>query len=270
LSASPATPQPTLDGVHTVRTPEYVEFNFVLAGVYSRFLAWVVDTLVVIATYTVIVLLLTVGGVFAPGFFSAIGFVVWFLLDWGYGIAFEAFWSGQTLGKRMLSLRVIQESGVRIGFYHAVLRNLARPVDRLPLIYLVGGVTALFTRSRQRLGDLLAGTVVVRERRLTVPADLSRPQGEVGLLSDSLFQAKVKRLSPEERELIFSAALRREELGMEARLSLFAQLAKRLEEEVDLVKPAHLSDEKLVLLVAAALASGEKRHDGKRHDGKRQ
>ena len=270
MSAPPDMAQRTLDGVHTVLTPEYVEFNFVLAGLYNRFLAWLVDTAIVFAVYTVFVRLLLLAQLFSSGVFSALGFIIWFLADWGYAIVLEGFWSGQTVGKRMFSLRVIQESGVRIGFYHAVLRNLARPVDRLPLIYLVGGVSALFTRSRQRLGDLLAGTVVVRERRLTVPADLGRPQGEVGLLQDSLFQAKVKRLSPEERELIFSAALRREELGMEARLSLFAQVAKRLEEEVDLVKPAHLSDEKLVLLVAAALASGEKRHDGKRQDGKRQ
>lgn len=256
--SAPAHAQQSLDGVHTVLTPEYVEFNFVLAGLYSRFLAWLVDSIVVFAGALAVILGLSVVGKLLPGVFSAISFVVWFLFDWGYGIALETAWSGQTVGKRLMHLRVIQESGVRIGFYHAALRNLVRPVDRLPFLYLVGGAAALLTRSQQRLGDLLAGTVVVRERRLTVPADITRPAGEASLLQDALFLSKVKRLSPEERELIFSAALRREELGMEARLSLFASIARRLDEEVDLVKPAHLSDEKLVLLVAAALASGER------------
>lgn len=256
MSPRPA-PTRSLDGVHTVLTPEYVEFNFVLAGLYSRFLAWLVDTVIVVFGAIAVLSALQGIGAVSQGFLSAFAAVIWFLLDWGYGIALEAAWSGQTVGKRLLSLRVIQESGVRIGFYHAVLRNLVRPLDRLPAMYLVGGLAALGSRSRQRLGDLLAGTLVVRERRLTVPADITRPAGETALLQDALFLSRVKRLSPEERELVFSAALRREELGMEARLSLFAALAKRLEEEVDLAKPAHLSDEKLVLLVAAALARSE-------------
>jgi len=239
-----------------VVTPEYVEFHFVLAGLYSRFLAWLLDSvLVVFGTIAVLSALQGLATV-SEGFFSALAAIVWFLLDWGYSITLEAAWSGQTVGKRLLSLRVIQESGVRIGFYHAVLRNLVRPLDRLPLMYLVGGGAALASRGQQRLGDLLAGTIVVRERRLTVPSDVSRRAGETALLQDALFLSRVKRLSPEERELVFSAALRREELGIEARLSLFAALAKRLEDEVDLVKPPHLSDEKWVLVVAAALAQG--------------
>jgi uncharacterized RDD family membrane protein YckC len=244
----------TLDGIHTVLTPEYVEFNFVIAGLYSRFLAWLVDALIVslftIATLTVLSFALAV----FPGFLSALSFILYFLLDWGYAITLEVAWSGQTVGKRLLGLRVIQDSGVRVGFYQAALRNLARPLDRLPVLYLVGGICALLSHSHQRLGDLLAGTLVIRERRLKIPSSIARPPTEAQLLQDLLFLSRVRRISAEERELIFSAAMRREELGMEARLALFAALARRLEEELNLDKPAHLSDEKLVLLVAAALA----------------
>lgn len=241
-----------LDGSHTVLTPEYVEFRFTLAGIYSRFLAWLLDAAIVLTgTSAVLIGLNLVMAVF-PGFASAMSIVIYFLVDWGYAIALETAWSGQTVGKRVMHLRVIQESGVRIGFYHAALRNLARPVDRLPILYLVGGLTALVSRSHQRLGDMLAGTIVVRERRLKVPSALGTT-GQEELLADPLFVSRVKKLSTEEREVILSAALRREELGLEARLQLFAALSARLQEALAMDKPAHLSDEKWTLLVAAAL-----------------
>lgn len=293
-----------LDGAHSVLTPEYVEFDFVLAGMLSRFLAWFVDTLVTIALSVAVVLLpffalyvgaavLVLGGVLfatrkygaqaesasltlpiaimalgatlllggiamhviSPAIGFALVFILYFLVDWGYAIFLEGLWSGQTVGKKIFGLRVIQESGVRVGWVQAFLRNFARPVDRLPLFYLVGGVAALFTESQQRLGDLLAGTVVVRERRLKIPASLSRPDGDTALLGDPDFRARVAKVSAEEETVLFSAAMRREELGMEARLNLFSTLSQRLQDDVGFFKPPHLSDEKLVLLVTASLAA---------------
>ena len=241
-----------LDGTHTVLTPEYVEFRFTLAGLYSRFLAWLIDAGIVLVLTSFVLTVLSLVMMAFPGFASALGIVVYFLADWGYAITLETVWSGRTVGKRVMSLRVIQESGVRIGFYHAALRNLARPVDRLPMFYLVGGVAALVSGSQQRLGDMLAGTLVVRERRLRVPSALEA-SGDEGLLADPLFVARVKRLSTEEREVVLTAALRREELRMEARLRLFSALAARLQDALAMEKPAHLSDEKWALLVAAAL-----------------
>nr|WP_255671664.1 RDD family protein [Corallococcus sp. AS-1-6] len=256
-----------LDGTHTVLTPEYVEFRFTLAGVYSRFLAWLMDALIVGFATTGVLLVFQVAMAAFPGFASALGIVVYFLVDWGYGITLETVWAGQTVGKRVMSLRVIQESGVRIGFYHAALRNLARVVDRLPLLYLVGGSVALVSRSHQRLGDLLAGTIVVRERRLKVPSALET-RGEEGLLADPLFVSRVKRLSTEERELVLSAALRREELRLEARLTLFSALGARLQDSLA-IKPAHLSDEKWTLLVAAALLPAPATRPGRPTSGPR-
>ncbi|MBJ6763130.1 RDD family protein [Myxococcaceae bacterium JPH2] len=252
-----------LDGTHTVLTPEYVEFRFTLAGVYSRLLAWLLDALLVLVGTAVVLIGLQFAMVVFPGFASALAIVVYFLIDWGYAIALESAWSGQTVGKRIMGLRVIQESGVRIGFYHAALRNLARPVDRLPLFYLVGGVAAMASRSNQRLGDLLAGTIVVRERRLKVPSALGTT-GDEGLLADPLFVSRVKRLTTEERELVLSAAVRREELGIEARLRLFSALGARLQDALAMEKPAHLSDEKWTLLVATALLPRPARNSGAR------
>jgi uncharacterized RDD family membrane protein YckC len=248
-----------LDGTHTVLTPEYVEFNFVLAGLMSRFLAWLLDSCISIGVAAVLVMVLSVAEVFVQGFGSAVAFVVWFLIDWGYMIAFETLWSGQTIGKRVMGLRVIQETGVRVSAHQSLLRNLVRPVDRLPLFYLVGGVAALFSDSQQRLGDMIAGTIVVRERRLKIPSALERPEGDTSLLDDADFRARVGKLSAEEEAVCLSAALRREELGMEARLALFAALGERLEHELGFKRPEHLSSEKLVLLVVAALAAKKAR-----------
>jgi uncharacterized RDD family membrane protein YckC len=252
-----------LDGTHTVLTPEYVEFNFVLAGLMSRFLALLIDT--VVSFVLTIVIFLALGiltalaglglGTTATELGMAAQFVVWFVVDWGYMVLLESVWSGQTIGKRVMGLRVIQDTGVRVGPLQALLRNLVRPVDKLPVFYLIGGVAALLSGTQQRLGDLLAGTIVVRERRLKIPAQLERPDGDTTLLNDQDFRARVAKLSAEEESLLFSAAIRREELGMEARLNLFATLARRLEDDLGFSKPAHLSDEKLVLLVSAALAA---------------
>ena len=204
-------------------------------------------------------LLLALGGlamnVISPAIGVALVFILYFLVDWGYAIFLEGLWSGQTVGKRLFGLRVIQESGVRVSWLQALLRNLARPVDRLPMFYFVGGAAALFTQSQQRLGDLLAGTVVVRERRLKIPASLSRPEGDTALLGDPDFRARVAKLSAEEETVLFAAAMRREELGMEARLHLFSTLSQRLQDDLGFFKPPHLSDEKLVLLVTASLAA---------------
>lgn len=245
----------TLDGTHAVLTPEYVEFDFVLAGLYSRFVAWLLDGVLVLVASSIILTAISMVMFAFPGFASALGFVVYFLVDWGYAITLETWWSGQTVGKKVMGLRVIQESGVRIGFYQAALRNLARPFDRFPVLYLVGGTVALFSKSHQRLGDLIAGTIVVRERKLKIPSSVSQPEGEKTLLSDPLFVSRALKLPTDDQEVIFNAAIRREELGMDARLNLFAALSRRLQDEYDFYRPSHLSDEKLVLLVAAAIAA---------------
>jgi len=244
-----------LEGTHTVVTPEYVAFDFALGGLSSRLLAWLLDSAVVMLLSGAIAGGLQAWGAIAGGFGTALFFILYFLLNWGYGIALETAWSGQTLGKRLLGLRVIQESGVRITFYQAALRNLLRMVDQpLPAFYVVGGVSALCSDLQQRLGDMVAGTLVVRERRWRIPAALARAEGEGQFLADPLFRSRVARLSPAEQELLLAAAWRREELGLEPRLKLFAAISQRLQEDLDVYKPDHLSDEKLVLLVATAAA----------------
>ena len=103
----------------------------------------------------------------APGFANAFFVVIYFLVDWGYGIFLETVWSGQTVGKRVMSLRVIQESGVRIGFYHAALRNLRPPggsaADAVP-----GGRGR---RARLGLAPAAGGHARGHHRRARAPAE---------------------------------------------------------------------------------------------------
>jgi uncharacterized RDD family membrane protein YckC len=157
----------------SIETPEQVALEFPLAGVGSRFLAVAIDTLLQ-AAIGLLVLLAAIGVFTALGaggiWIAAFAIVAGFLIFYGYFAAFEAFWHGQTPGKRLVGLRVLSVSGRPIRADEALIRNLLRLVDQLPGVYAVGIVAMLVSTRSQRLGDLAAGTVVVHEKGLTAPA----------------------------------------------------------------------------------------------------
>ncbi len=250
-----------LRNVHRVETPEFVVFEFDVAGLASRAAAYGIDFLVMAAIAVALFFASLLAGVTLRGFALAVFFVGAFLLQWGYFTVCEWRFSGRTVGKRLLGLRTIDEAGVRIDFFQALMRNLLRLLDALPGPYLVGLVTALLTTRRQRLGDLLAGTVVVCEARRPVPEHVVPPGSEYNsLLEDPVRRESVRRVvDPRLRELMVSAALRRERLGLSARIELFARLASELEAR-GVVRPSALSDERFVLSATAALLrSGSER-----------
>ena len=161
---------------HAIDTPEQVELRFPLAGLGSRFLALLLDLAIQIAANIVLTIVLAIAfaastrtGALnhlsdaAAKWFAAGVILFYFLLFWGYFSLFEAFQNGQTPGKRVLRIRVIKDSGRQIMFFEALARNLLRVVDSLPGVYLVGTISILLTRENKRLGDLLAGTIVVHE-----------------------------------------------------------------------------------------------------------
>jgi uncharacterized RDD family membrane protein YckC len=146
-------------------TPERIVFEHPLAGPFHRFCAYLIDfalwiLLVIVAT--IVSLLLSLGSISGLG----LAFVAYFVLTWGYGAACEGFFNGQTLGKRMLGIRVVSDRGVPITGAQAVLRNLVGALDGLlPFFFLLGLTSLMLTRRFQRLGDLAAGTMVVIEER---------------------------------------------------------------------------------------------------------
>jgi uncharacterized RDD family membrane protein YckC len=159
-----------------IETPELVAIEMPLAGIGSRFIAILIDYIIWGAAFLVLGLMAAIllpalhffGGVSA-NWAVGIFFLIVFLLQWGYFALFEAFGNGRTPGKRVARIRVIHQSGRGISFVEALARNLVRFIDYLPGFYAVGVVAIFLSRRHQRLGDLVAGTLVVRDREVDAP-----------------------------------------------------------------------------------------------------
>jgi uncharacterized RDD family membrane protein YckC len=155
------------EDVISIDTPEGVPLELTLAGVGSRFLAAIVDTTIQVGMLLLIVLFVSLAGSSGP--VTAMGTILAFLVFLGYDILFETKASGRTPGKHLTGLRVVRRGGGPVGFRTSAVRNLLRVIDLLPGMYLVGIVCVLVTKQNQRLGDLAAGTLVLREIKATVP-----------------------------------------------------------------------------------------------------
>ncbi|NQV24981.1 MAG: RDD family protein [Rhodopirellula sp.] len=164
----------TVDTRTEIETPENVTLTFQLAGPGSRMGAYLIDFVLRLIIGWVMIFILTsltpIVGQGAPIGLMLVGF---FLLEWGYGSLFEGLWRGQTPGKKFCGLRVIKDAGYPISFYDAVLRNLLRAADILPIGYGVGLICMSFTARLQRIGDLAAGTMVVRNQQHRFERDTS-------------------------------------------------------------------------------------------------
>jgi hypothetical protein len=153
--------------------------------------------------------------------------LLFFAVNWGYYLFFELVWHGQTPGKRWLGLRVIKEGGYPIGFTEAAIRNLVRLVDYT--LYL-GAVVMLTDRLSRRLGDLAAGTLVVKERRELSAATLgssgvSVPPGSPAVEDPGQAIPNLHRLTPADRALLREYLSRRGSLASAAATALAARLA---------------------------------------------
>ncbi len=153
----------------SIETPEQIDISFQKAGIGSRFYAALIDTgllvLILFVGYYVNLNFITELGDTLGNWLGAIGGILVFALFWGYYMVFEVTSNGQTLGKRALGLRVIKDGGYPIGFADSAIRNLVRVVDFLPFFYGAGLLTMLINGNWQRLGDLAAGTLVVKTER---------------------------------------------------------------------------------------------------------
>ncbi len=146
-----------LDTIHRVQTPEGVELNLRVAGPVARGIAWGADLALRLALYAVLAIALGVLGRFGQGLMLIAVFVV----EWFYPVFFELFSAGQTPGKKLMGLRVVNDDGTPVTWSASVARNLLRFADLLPFFYAAGLVSMLLDSSFRRLGDLAAGTIVV-------------------------------------------------------------------------------------------------------------
>jgi uncharacterized RDD family membrane protein YckC len=251
--------------LHAIRTPENVTFEFELAGLATRAMAWVIDIATMAALFAAATLVFSVFGLVVAGFAKALYFVALFAIQWGYGALLEWRWSGQTLGKRVLGVRVLSSHGTPITFAQAAVRNLLRLVDILPIGYLVGAVSVLVHRRARRFGDIAADTVVVRTRRSERPAAITAPSDRYNSLErDTRLAHAAWRISAPERDAMLALTLRREQLPLPVRHRLFAKLATHLEQRLGLSRPAYFSEERFVLNIAAVAFARDEREGSKR------
>ena len=163
----------------SIETPEQIKINYSIAGIGSRFYAALIDIAVMtliafVGTYVTVRAITGLDERFG-NWLVAIAGVATFAFLWGYYMVFELTTNGQSPGKRALGLRVIKAHGYPISFSDSAIRNLVRIVDFLPFFYGAGLVTMLLNKNWQRLGDLAAGTLVVKENTKASPKPVRTP-----------------------------------------------------------------------------------------------
>jgi uncharacterized RDD family membrane protein YckC len=213
-----------------IETPEHVQFSYELAGLGSRFVALLIDAgLEFLVLGSLVGIVLWVAKYLQTPETAIFGIVLASfsaLLSIAYFVALEVAWRGQSVGKRLMGLRVIRATGGSVGFTEAALRNVLRLIDWLPGFYLVGALFVFFSQRGQRIGDFAAGTLVVRERFAAPP----RPRAKLPRTEEEKQREQRWRrlVTPEEKALLQRFMERRGELAPEARSRLAAQIAGSL------------------------------------------
>lgn len=234
-----------------VLTPEHVEIRFEPAGLGRRFMALVADLVLVLAVTSLVIRL---SGTLLPGALRPIvGTLALLTLTWGYHVYFELRHQGQSPGKRMVGIRVVDGRGLPLSVEQSFVRNVVRVLDALPLGYGLGAIACFLDPLGRRLGDLAAGTLVVRE---SVPVADDRRAGRVrafnSLRTPRLIRIARHRLSLEEREFLAELCLRAEGLEERTRLGLMEEVGRHYRERLGIDDP-HLSGESVVRDLTAVL-----------------
>jgi uncharacterized RDD family membrane protein YckC len=221
------------EDVLIIETPERVPLHFALASIGNRFLACAIDHAIQVVTIALMIIAFLTLANFsslgerlnaAPKWVYAVLIVILFLIVSGYFAFFEWIWSGQTPGKRWLKLRVIREDGRPVTFWEATVRNLLRSFDMMPApFYSIGLISVFVSSIDQRVGDLIAGTVVVREREAEAPAFaqvFAVPVSDPALrraFPPVDFNGSINELTEAQIEVVETFLRRRWELGEAAR-----------------------------------------------------
>ncbi|HNB52611.1 MAG TPA: RDD family protein [Anaerolineales bacterium] len=225
-------PSPDSSDTLHIETPENVAFGYTIAGIGSRFLAALVDTILIGLLQVIVLLvalalarlLLPAGAMDLDGenpflaWIIGIAGLISFAFLWGYYIFFEMLWNGQTPGKRRASIRVIRVDGTPITLTESIIRNLVRLIDFLPAYYGVGVVTMFVNEQSRRLGDLAAGTLVVRESGAPITleslaARVTDPQPVYRPIAPDLGPLPVEMLTPQDIQLLEDFHARRNHLA---------------------------------------------------------
>jgi uncharacterized RDD family membrane protein YckC len=233
-----------------ITTPEHVPIRLEPAGAGSRFLATLIDFLLVsaIATAVGMVLVMTL-----PGIGVALAITFNFVLTWGWHVFFETKKQGRTPGKRALRLRVIDARGLPVSLYQSLVRNIVRALDFAPAFYGIGAISTLVTPTRRRLGDLVADTLVIREAQpLAYKGQLASDRRHNSLRTSRVLRLIRNRIGLEEREFLLTLCLRADRMSAAARYDLMQEVASEYRRKLD-VEEESLSGENFVRDLTAVL-----------------
>ena len=250
----------TKTNILTIETPEGIPFSLRLAGPVTRFLAWSLDFFCIGVITKILGVVIGLLAIISHDIAMAVSIIIYFIVSIGYGMIMEYFWRGQTIGKRLFRLRVMDEQGLSLQFHQVAIRNLLRFVDSLPLFYLVGGIACFVTRNAQRLGDVAANTIVVWSPKIPEP-DLDQ------VLMDKYnsfreyphLEARLRqRVSPYEAGVALQSLLRRDQLDPVARVELFRDMASHFKAIIPFPQEAvdGISDEQYIRNVVDILFRG--------------
>lgn len=268
----------------SIHTPELVAIEFPLAGAGSRSIALLLDYLLQTAAFVFIGISIAIivfsahtstsapatlaSGNTTEKWAMAIMIAIPFLLEWAYFALFEAFWRGQTPGKRIMKIRVIQESGRPVTLIESLGRNLLRVIDMLPGLYIIGLISMLVTKRQQRLGDLVAGTLVVHEQAADAPlaaiggnrtftASMYEPASTtpLPLRMNRIPADALSALTLEDLQALESYLARRLDVPLETRAKLAARLTEMILSKTQTSVPDSMSQETFLEEVASTLRS---------------
>jgi len=236
-------------------TPDAVALDLEVATIGSRGIAYLLDLLLFAVVFLLLSLVqfaLVGGGWFDSGLGVAIALVLAFLWQFGYPIGFETLWRGRTLGKAAMGLRVVTVEGAPVGVRHATIRAVTAPVELLLTTGLIASIASFASPRAQRLGDLAAGTLVVRERGIApepTAMTFAPPPGAAAYVA----QVDVSALGPTEYALVRDTLRRQSELPAEAAWQLGGEVAAAIAPLVRPLPPAGTAPGAFLQAVAAAV-----------------
>jgi uncharacterized RDD family membrane protein YckC len=231
----------------TIETPENVTLQVTLAGLGSRMAASLVDGLIRFAVIIALSIVLFASPERVGGVEFALFIIGSFIVFFAYDVIFETLGGGRTPGKRATGLRVVREGGQPVGFVASAIRNIVRLIDMLPFSYAIGIVAILVSSKNQRLGDIAAGTIVVRE--VTAVSGSAWREHDMTWGDEDAWD--VGGITQEELATVRSFLARMETLDSNARTRIGRELAFRLHSKVP-GAPANISPEEFLRRLAAA------------------
>jgi uncharacterized RDD family membrane protein YckC len=238
--------------------PGGLRYECTLAHPVLRGLAWLTDLCVVIVIMNFFQVMTNLLVIIEKDLATAFSILLYFCLSLSYGILCEWLWNGQTVGKRLFRLRVVDVKGLPLQFSQIFMRNLLRFIDALPIFYLVGGICATFSKKVQRLGDLAAGTIVMVIEQNSIEKSAVQLNNTFNSLKQfPVWIARIRNsLEPAECNILLRAIHRAETLNDHDRIRFFKTLATDLRLRLNLPQDLlpHCPDEQLIKNIVEVLS----------------